>query len=379
MGRLRGAVSVLALFGLVVSSGASPVAARAGLGAPEVVEGGSPSPAVRAAVGAVLADAVSATGVALRWAAVAGADGYVVDWIEDRSAAGGRGMVFSELDGSVTATVQAGQGYVPATPPGDAATVAIADDDATTVALAAAAASIAEDGGTTDVTVTLSRTLVAGESVTVPLEVRGATAATHYTLALKTGDGLNTGVTLKTGAPLYSLQTPAIVFGPGARVATLLLTALANTDSEDRTVKITYNTRKNRIPSSSGLGGGITTTGSATVALINDDVLPKLSVSDATATEGGVMSFTISIDKEPVPAGTVLFTCTLVDVTAVFGSDYVGVCGGQILTGQTSITVVLLAVADNAAEGTETFKVVLSSPVGATIEKAEGIGTINDP
>ena len=132
---------------------------------------------------------------------------------------------------------------------------AITDDDATTVLLArAGSGGIAEDGGKEDVTITLGRALVAGESVTVPLAVTGATVTTHYTLALKGTGG--TGVSLDMTTP-HSAGSPAVTLsGAGAQTATLTLTAVANTDNASRTVAIAYGTddgTNDRRPSSSGL------------------------------------------------------------------------------------------------------------------------------
>ena len=174
------------------------------------------------------------------------------------------------------------------------------DDDATSVTLArAGSGGIAEDGGTEDLTITLGRTLVAGESVTVPLAVSGATVATHYTLALKDNGG--TGVSLDTAAP-HSAQHPAVTLsGAGAQTATLTLTAVANTDNASRTVSIGYGTSA-RAPSSTGLSGGISTSGSASVPILDDDAM--VSVAAASAAEGSAVVFTVTL-PEVAPSGGV--------------------------------------------------------------------------
>ncbi|WP_420432057.1 Calx-beta domain-containing protein [Candidatus Poriferisocius sp.] len=68
-----------------------------------------------------------------------------------------------------------------------------------------------------DVTLTLDRVLAVGETVTVPLTVRGSRVTENHTFGLQ---GANTGVTLLTGAP-HSAQNPAVRFAAGATVATL--------------------------------------------------------------------------------------------------------------------------------------------------------------
>jgi len=105
----------------------------------------------------------------------------------------------------------------------DAATVTILDNDPTTVKLGLAGAGALKEGTSTRVTVTLGRELVTGEQVTVPLTVTGVDTS-DYTLTLASGSGVNTGVTLNTANP-YSAAKPAVIFGVGAQVATLILTA----------------------------------------------------------------------------------------------------------------------------------------------------------
>ena len=204
-----------------------------------------------------------------------------------------------EVDGSVTVTVQAGTDYT-VDSGNDEASVAVNDDDATTVTLArAGSGGIAENAGTEDITVTLGRALVAGESVTVPLAVTGATVATHYTLGLKNNGG--TGVSLNTTSP-HNAQNPAITLsGAGARTATLTLTAVANSDNASRTVAIAYGT-STRAPSSSGLSGGISTSGTASVPILDDDA--QISVTAASAAEGSAVVFTVTL-PDPAPAGGV--------------------------------------------------------------------------
>ena len=181
----------------------------------------------------------------------------------------------------------------------------ILDDDATSLVLArTGSGSIAENGGSTDITLTLGRALVAGESVTVPLTVTGGTVTTHFKFGLKGNGG--TGVSLATTAP-HSAQDPAVTLsGAGAQTATLTLTAVANTDIVRRTLGIAYGTGA-RAPSSSGLGGGINPTGSASTPIKDDDAM--ISVAAASAAEGSAVVFTVTL-PEAAPAGGVSRSAT---------------------------------------------------------------------
>ena len=263
----------------------------------------------------------------------------------------------------------------------------ITDNDATTVALArAGSGGIAEDGGTEDLTITLGRTLVAGESVTVPLAVSGATVATHYTLALKDNGG--TGVSLDTAAP-HSAQHPAVTLsGAGAQTATLTLTAVANTDNASRTVSIGYGTSA-RAPSSTGLSGGISTSGSASVPILDDDAM--VSVAAASASEGSAVVFTVTL-PEVAPSGGVTIDYSTSDGRGnddddahqvATSADYTAAAERAALTiaqGQRSGTISISTTADTTYEGDHHFTLMLDSTshfnLSTTADSA--IGTITD-
>ena len=225
-----------------------------------------------------------------------------------------------EPDETVTVTLAASSGNP--LPEGwsvgsdNAGAYTIVNDDALGVTLAAGGASINESGSgnRTDVTVTLGRTLVSGETVTVPLTVSGATVTTHYTLAKKAGG--NTGVTLATSGA-HSAQNPAVVFsGAGAGTATLELTAVDNADAAARTVTVAYGTGS-RVPSKTGFGGGLSLAGSPrAVAIANDDTKGiVLSPIALTVDEGAEATYTVALATEPV-GGAVTVT-----VTGTSGTD----------------------------------------------------------
>ncbi|MCY3851938.1 MAG: hypothetical protein OXF75_14335, partial [Acidimicrobiaceae bacterium] len=295
-----------------------------------------------------------------------------------------------EPDGTVTVTVNAGSGYSISGAQGTAS-VAVADDDATTVALAAAAgASVAEDGGSRDVTVTLNRALAAGEAVTAPLAVTGATAGAHYTLELKQGQGLNAHVALVTADP-HSAQNPAVVFTTGAQQATLALTAAPNTDTDSRTVRVAYGTGQ-QAPTSQGLSGGVTTTGGPVdTAIANDDQPPPtptpvgaaLSVRDAEIAENA-RYLRLLVHLSDTPDETVTVQITTQDRTAENGADYRGLTapsrplvfakGTRLLYRYIYIPIL----DDNTPEQDETFQAVLANPTGAPIQHGTATITIKD-
>ena len=110
------------------------------------------------------------------------------------------------------------------------ATFTIRNDDPTVVSLARTGSSMVDEGSTVEFTVTLGRTLIAGEIIDVPLIVSGTNiTTTDWSLARKSGSSLNTGITLVNEAT----ATPVVRFSDaGADTATLILTATPDNTPE---------------------------------------------------------------------------------------------------------------------------------------------------
>ncbi|MCY3785432.1 MAG: fibronectin type III domain-containing protein [bacterium] len=276
-----------------------------------------------------------------------------------------------EPAGAVTAKVGAGTGYTVAGAPGNEASVPVRDGDPTTLLWRAQSGTVAEAGGTTEITIALGRTLGTGARVMLPLSVTGASVGTHYTLAAKTGTGTNVGVTVSTSDP-HSAQNPAIVFTAGARVATLVLTALANTDAITRTVTVTRGT--DRQPEARGLGGGgVSTAGSASVRITNDDVgtaqRPIISIAPGAAvTEGTDASFTLTASPAPAAARTVRVTVTQTGAFVAPGD--LGDDSVVFSAGTASVSYTVPTDGDHADETDGSVKVTLGTGTGYTIPEA---------
>ncbi len=93
---------------------------------------------------------------------------------------------------------------------------------------------VTEGGAAGRITVGPSKKLGAGEAVTVPLTASGVANA-DYTIALRTGAGVNTGVTLNTSGS-YSTARPAVVFTGHAtdevRFASLNVSGVSDSTNE---------------------------------------------------------------------------------------------------------------------------------------------------
>ena len=232
-------------------------------------------------------------------------------------------------------------------------TITLVDDEAApTVSLSLNPSSVSEGASGTQVTVTatFSNGGVYAEDKTVTVSVGGsgtATPGTDYgavadfdiTIAANAGSG--------AGAFELAPQDDDLVEG-------------------EETIGV------------SGAADGLTVNG-AELALADDD-RATLTIDDASAGEGGAMTFTATLDKA-VPGG---FTATpgYTDGTATEGADYAANTAALSFAGEAgeTETFAVSTADDAAAEGDETFTVGLSvsgTSLGVSAEDT-GTGTIVD-
>ncbi len=160
--------------------------------------------------------------------------------------------------------------------------ITIRDDDPTLVTLTGSAISAIREGRSVEFSVSLSRPLVAGEIVDVPLAVSGDSSNVRtddWSLTLASGAGVNKGVTLSG----ESTTTPKISFaGAGVQTATLVLSALLNIDTGTETLTVGLGPNGmgvngfDRLALATNLGGGAdpsSSTSSFSVT-VNDPVAP---------------------------------------------------------------------------------------------------------
>ena len=114
--------------------------------------------------------------------------------------------------------------------------------------------------------------------------------------------------------------------------------------------------------------------GDGTIA--DDDPEPSLTVADASATEGGTVTFTVTLT--PVSDRSVTVDWAASDDTATSG-DYTSASGTlAFAAGETSKTVTVRTTGDRVDEEDEAFTVTLSNPGNAVIGDASATGTITD-
>ncbi len=179
------------------------------------------------------------------------------------------------------------------------ATVAISDDDATQVTLSRSSGSAITEGSSLEYGLTLGRALVAGESLSVPLDFVGtATRNIDYQLACPTP--LPKGVSCSN---LNSGNASVTFTGSATAEKAVNITLTATKDATSETDGETVNVNLATLDPNSGtnLDGGVTTTDNAGVLTINDPApLPKISITAGPAvTEGTAALFTVRISPTP--------------------------------------------------------------------------------
>ena len=138
-----------------------------------------------------------------------------------------------------------------------------------------------------------------------------------------------------------------------------------------------YNVVITEVTGSAELGNDDT----VNTVIIDKDMMPSISVDDVTVSESlmgedVVATFTVTLSHPSMQTVEVSFNTE--DGTAINGADYTGLSGTVTFApGETTQTIEVPILDDAYDEADETFNVVLSSPVNATIDH-NGIGTITD-
>jgi hypothetical protein len=113
----------------------------------------------------------------------------------------------------------------------------------------------------------------------------------------------------------------------------------------------------------------------------NDDASPSIAITDDSVSEGNAGSATATFDvtlSEPSGAPATVEWATA-DGTALAGPDYVAGSGTvSFAVGDVTESLSVTVNGDTTDEPSETFDVHLSSPTGAAIADASGVGTIVD-
>ena len=284
-----------------------------------------------------------------------------------------------EPDGAATVTVTSGSGYQ-ASSTAATASVTVSDDDQTRVTFAAPAGDIGEASGSKEMTVTLGRALVSGESLSVPLSFGGAaTFGTDYTLSAPASTPSGVGYSnLASSNPSSNPPTIAFTGGAGASAtATLTLNATSDDDEEsDEGITVSLGTL-----TPTGLSGGAGGSGTASFSIIDDDdpTLPTLSITAGSEiTEGAFADFTVNVTPSPAPNDIDFFY-----TVTQSGGDYVASAGlgagkeNSFDGGDSDAGISVQTVADSNDEPKGAITVTLSAGSGYVVSQVAGSATLN--
>ncbi len=243
-----------------------------------------------------------------------------------------------EADGSVTATVAAGDGYTVGDPA--SGTVAIADDDAPLPAIAVSAGDAVTEGGDATFTVTASPAPASPLAVSVTVATEG-----DYGIA--------------SGTRTVSIPT--------AGSATLTLaTSDDDADEPDGSVTLTV---------AAGDGYTVGDPASGSVSIADDDLPPptvSIAAKAASVTEGGAAAFTLTADRAPDADLTVTLS-----VAETGGGDHVaaadeGPATAVIAKGKTEAVFSVATVDDDVDEPDGSVTVTLKDGGGYTVPSPPG-------
>ena len=138
-------------------------------------------------------------------------------------------------------------------------------------------------------------------------------------------------------------------------------------DESDETVRLELSD-----PDGAAIGDGI-----GTVTIIDEDPGPFVSVADVQTTEGGILSFGVTL-SEPSPA-PVRFRATTRGGSAVADVDFAWTYRSYAIpAGSTSLSVEVSTIEDDETEATEHLEVVLTELDNGRPERTTATGTIDD-
>ena len=288
-----------------------------------------------------------------------------------------QGDAVDEPDGSVTVTVDSGDGYTVGSP--SSATITVRDDDPTVVRLARTGASAVTEGGKVEFTVTLGRALVAGETIDVPLAIGGTGVTTgDWSLAPKSG-AANTGVTLRDAGA----ATPKVRFeGAGAQTATLELTATADgtvESAETFTIALGADSAFDEAALGTNVGGGADPHGTDNTfdVTVNDGAAPPpgtaaigfASATSSAAEDAGTHNVTLDLAPAAPSGGLTLAYAVTGTATAGSGNDFTIQGSGALIVaaGATTATIPVAINDDSTDDDAETVVLTLTPGTGYTL------------
>ena len=252
-----------------------------------------------------------------------------------------------------------------------------ADDDITLTLSVPDAMAVEDSSDTAEIRVALSRALVSGESVTVPLSFAGATRGTDFVLRLV---GTLTGLSLSQGTVTFT--------GPSAASAMIDVESVADADDTDDTVTVSLGT----VTATGVTVASSTRSGNGEITLLEESPYtpspgPPLVIVDSITSIGGSCTgrecefteapagndilFRLSLVRPALEKGVGLIPVKATRTIAVYAYVQPGVHAHQWLVapefavGESNITAILRMEPSTAVESDVRRLVMFSGPVGS--------------
>jgi uncharacterized repeat protein (TIGR03806 family) len=208
----------------------------------------------------------------------------------------------------------------------------------------------------------------AGNS-TLEFEVTlSAPASGAVTASYQTSDG-----TAVAGVD-YVATNDTITFPSGSTTQTISIAVMGDTVVEvDETLMIAL----------SNPSGATISQAAAAGTVLDDDAAgePMISIENSSVSEGdaGVVTLVFDVTLSAAASGPVTVMYATSDDSAIAGADYISISGTVTFpAGVMMQTISIEIIDDNITETNETLILTLSSPIGATLERATAAGTIID-
>lgn len=177
-----------------------------------------------------------------------------------------------------------------------------------------------------------------------------------------------TGNGTATAGKDYATANGSLTFANGETSKTFTIPIINDTpDEPNESVNLTLS-------SPSG-GAALGSPKTAILTIFDNDLPPALSINDVTLTEGdaGKMNAVFIVSLSAVSGRTVAVNFATANETAVSGTDYLANSGRLTFNpGQKTKTLTIAVKGDTLREANETFRVLLSAPVNATIADEQG-------
>ena len=167
----------------------------------------------------------------------------------------------------------------------------------------------------------------------------------------------------------YTAASGELTFVPGSRTETILVAVLNDVlDEDDETFTLLLSD-----PVHATLDDG-----SAIGTIVDDDAAPELTVEDVTVDEdAGNAAFMVTLSASSGRAVTVSYATA--DGSAAAGADYTAASGELTFApGSRTETILVAVLNDVLDEDDETFTLLLSDPVHATLDDGSATATIVD-